>query len=164
MSEQPTTLELPAETRACIGRVTEHVYDVTRKDIRRYAQAIGDPNPLYHDEQYARSLQHGGIIAPPLFCHTLAFEDVPADQLRADGLPTELDVPLPTERAVGGGSLFEVGVPVRPGDVITVRKTISDIYGKSGKSGDLFFVVLDTTYTNQNGELVAHERGTFVNR
>jgi acyl dehydratase len=156
--------QLPEETRAAIGQVTEHVAEVTKKDIRRYAQAIGDPNPLYSDEEYAQTTAGGGIIAPPLFCHTLAFDDVPVDRLRPDGLPTELDVPLPTERAVGGGSTFDVGVPVRPGDVITVRSTIEDIYTKPGRSGDLFFVVLDTTYTNQDGDVAAHERGTFVNR
>ena len=48
-------------------------------------------------------------------------------------------------------------------DTITVRSTIVDIYPKSGRSGKLIFVVLDTTYTNQNGEMVAHERGTSVN-
>jgi acyl dehydratase len=156
--------QLPAETLAVIGQVSEHRYEVTKKDIRRYAQAIGDPNPLYHDEAYAAGTRHGGIIAPPLFCHALAFEDVPIEQLRPDGLPSELDVPLPTQRAVGGGSTFDVGVPVRPGDVITAHKVIEDIYRKSGRSGDLVFVVLDTTYTNQNGEVVAHERGSFVNR
>jgi acyl dehydratase len=164
MSDDTQDHELPQETRAAIGQVSEHVYDVTKKDIRRYAQAIGDPDPLYFDEEHANATPHKGIIAPPLFCHALAFEDVPADQLRPDGLPTELDVPLPTKRAVGGGSRFDVGVPVRPGDVITVRKVIEDIYRKPGRSGDLIVVVLDTTYTNQRGEVVAHERGTFVNR
>jgi acyl dehydratase len=158
------TNELPEETLAAIGQVSEHVYEVTRKDIRRYAQAIGDPNPIYSDEEAAAKSHWGGIVAPPLFCHSLAFEDVPVEQLRADGLPTELDLPLPTTRAVGGGSSFAVGTPVRPGDTITVRKSVEDIYRKSGRSGDLIFVVLDTTYTNQDGELVAHERGTFVNR
>lgn len=148
------TIELPPETRAAIGTVTEHVYEVSRKDIRRYAQAIGDPDPRYQ----------AGDVAPPLFCHSLAFEDVPVEQLRPDGLPAELDVPLPTARAVGGGSSFDVGAPVRPGDTITVRKEIEDIYAKSGRSGDLIFVVLTTTYTNQDGERVAHERGEFVNR
>jgi acyl dehydratase len=156
--------DLPEATLAAIGQVSEHVYDVTTKDIRRYAQAIGDPNPLYYDEDYAKGTAWGGIVAPPLFCHSLAFEDVPADQLRPDGLPSELDVPLPTARAVGGGSTFDVGVPVRPGDVITVKKKIEDIYRKSGRSGDLIFVVLDATYVNQNGEVAAHERGSFVNR
>jgi acyl dehydratase len=147
-------VELPAETRAAIGTVTEHVYEVTRKDIRRYAQAIGDPDPRYRE----------GEVAPPLFCHSLAFDDVPVEALRPDGLPTELDVPLPTERAVGGGSSYDVGIPVRAGDTITVRTEIEDIYSKSGRSGDLIFVVLTTTYTNQNGEQVARERGEFINR
>lgn len=155
---------LPAETKAVIGRTTQHVYDVTVKDIRRYADAVGDPNPLYYDEAYARNTPHGGIVAPPLFCHALAFDDVPARQLRPDGLPTELDLPLPVDRAVGGGSTFEAGAPVRPGDVITVTKTVEDIYTKDGRSGTLYFVVLDTTYTNQDGKVVARERGTFVNR
>lgn len=156
--------ELPAETLAAIGQVSEHTYEVTRKDIRRYADAIGDPNPLYRDEAHARGTAHGGIIAPPLFCHALAFDDVPVDRLRADGLPSELDLPLPTSRAVGGGSTFDVGVPVRPGDVITARKVVEDIYAKAGGSGDLVFVVLETTFSNQDGDVVARERGTFVNR
>lgn len=155
---------IPAEVQALIGKETSHVYDVTAKDIRRYAQAIGDPNPLYWDEEHAKKTRYGGIIAPPLFCHTLAFEDAPVDQLRPDGTPKELDVPLPTTRAMGGGSVFEVGEPVRPGDVITVKKTILDVYTKAGKSGEMFFIVLDTVYVNQRGETVAREKATFIQR
>jgi acyl dehydratase len=155
---------LSEEARAAIGRTSEHTYEVTAKDIRRYAQAIGDPNPVYRDEAAAANSRWGGIVAPPLFCHSLAFEDVPVDRLHADGRPAELDVPLPTDRSFGAGSSFTVGVPVRPGDTITVRNTIVDIYRKSGRSGELIFVVLDTTYTNQFGDMVAHERGTSVNR
>jgi hydroxyacyl-ACP dehydratase HTD2-like protein with hotdog domain len=147
-------MQLPDETVAVIGKKTEHRYEVSRKDIRRYVQAVGSTDSRYRD----------GEVAPPLFCHSLAFEDVSPDMLRADGLPAELDVPLPTARAVGGGSSFDVGVPVRPGDLITVKKEIEDIYAKSGRSGDLIFVVLTTTYVNQNNELVARERGEFVNR
>ena len=157
-------MELPAETLNEIGHTSMHTYEVTAKDIRRYAQAIGDPNPIYSDDAAARRAGHKGVVAPPLFCHALAFEDRPAEELRADGLPTELDIPLPTDRAIGGGSTFEVGAPIHAGVVITVRKVIEDIYTKSGRSGDLVFVVLDATYTNQIGQVVARERGTFVNR
>ena len=155
---------IPPEVESIIGRETSHVYDVTAKDIRRYAQAIGDPNPLYWDQDYASKTRYGGIIAPPLFCHALAFEDVPAERLRADGLPQELDLPLPVTKAVGGGSVFDVGEPVRPGDVITVKKKITNIYKKTGKSGEMYFVVLDTAYVNQHGDMVAHEEATFIQR
>ncbi|MHB1126654.1 MAG: FAS1-like dehydratase domain-containing protein [Bacillota bacterium] len=147
-----------------IGRQTVHTYEVTARDIRRFAQAIGDDNPLYYDEEYAKKTKYGGIIAPPLFCHTCAFDDLPAEKLRSDGLPDELNLPLPTTKAVGGGSVFEVGEPVRPGDTITVTKVIEDIYLKQGKSGALYFTVLTTTYTNQKGQFIAREKASFIQR
>ena len=156
--------DIPSEAKAMIGKETCQDYHVTKKDIRRFAQAIDDPNPLYVDEEYAKETRYGHIIAPPLFCHAFAYDDVPVIQLREDGLPKEIEVPLPTKRALGGGSSFEVGEPVRAGDVITVRKKIMDIYKKTGKSGDLYFVVIDNTYTNQNGEMVAHEKATYIHR
>jgi acyl dehydratase len=156
--------EIPAETKAMIGKKRINIYDVTKKDIRRFAQAIGDPNPLYYDEEYAKKTRYGKIIAPPLFCHSFAFEDVPAENLREDGLPTEIDVPLPVQRAIGGGSEFEVGEPISPGDVITVTGTIIDIYEKQGKSGVLYFIVIDTVYTNQNGKTVAREKASYIQR
>jgi hydroxyacyl-ACP dehydratase HTD2-like protein with hotdog domain len=166
MSELPaagnastTAGALPAGVQAVIGRRSKHVYEVTCKDIRRYAQAIGDSR-----FESSMDMQPSDVVAPPLFCHTLAFEDVPPARLRADGRPSELDIPLPCQRTVGGGSTFDYYAPIRPGDVITVEKVIEDIYRKRGRSGDLYFVVLSTKFTNQDSVLVARERATFVNR
>jgi acyl dehydratase len=156
--------ELSDEAQKMIGVEKINYYDVTKKDIRRYAQAIGDLNPLYRDEEYAKNTRYGKIIAPPLFCHSFAFEDVPASQLRADGLPIELDVPLPVERAIGGGSKFEMGVPISFGDEIKVTRKIVDVYNKTGRTGLLYFIVIDTTYENQNGEMVAREKATYIQR
>lgn len=156
--------DIPAEAKAMIGKETVREYDVTKIDIRRFAQAIDDPNPIYVDEEYAKSTRYKGIIAPPLFCHAFAFDDVPASQLREDGLPIEVDVPLPVQRAIGGGSSFVVAEPVRPGDTLTVKRKIADIYKKTGRSGTLYFMVIDITYTNQKGELLAFEKTTEIRR
>jgi acyl dehydratase len=155
---------IPAEAKAMIGRETVRVYDVTKKDIRRYAQAIDDPNPLYHDEEYAKKTKFGGIVAPPLFCFAFNFADEPVSNLRPDGAPSEQAVPLPVQRVMAGESSFDVGEPVRPGDVLTVRNKLVDIYKKVGKSGPLYFVVFETTYTNQKGQMAAREKATFVQR
>ncbi len=145
-----------AAARAMIGReAAPFTCEVTKTAIRRFAQAIGDSNPAYFDEQYARTTQWGGIIAPPTFIFTLGYyDDSPGVQLREDGRPTggEIDVPLPVSRTVGGASAIEFGEPARPGDVITVRKKVADVYTKEGKSGRLYFTVVETSYTNQNGE------------
>lgn len=156
--------QIPLEAVERIGKEVVHVYDVTDKDIRRFAQAIDDPNPLYYDEEYARTTPYKGIIAPPLFCHAFTFADAPAGDLRADGLPKDLDVPLPVSRAVGGSSSFEVGAELRPGDKLTVKSKIRDIYTKSGKTGLLYFTVVETTFTKQNGDLVANEVATYIQR
>ncbi len=156
---------IPPEAKAMISKeAAPQIYEITKRDIRRFAQAIGEPNPLYADEDYARQTKWGGIIAPPLFIFALAYEDVPATQLRADGLPIELDIPLPATRAVGGASAIELGEPIKPGDTITVNKRVTDIYPKEGKSGILYFTIIETTFTNQKSQFVAREKATFIQR
>jgi acyl dehydratase len=152
------------EALAQIGRRTTHKCEVTAKDIRRYAQAIGDSNPLYIDPVFASTTHHHGVVAPPLFCHSLAFDDVPVQKLRPDGIPSELDIKLPSNHAVGGAGVFEPGVDVRPGDVISVTVEVANIYEKVGKSGPLYFVEIESVFTNQNQELVAREVATFISR
>ncbi len=52
------------------------VYDIEEGTIKRFARAIGDPNPLWQDEEYAVKTDYGGIIAPPNFILTLGFGHV----------------------------------------------------------------------------------------
>lgn len=156
--------DIPAEARAMIGKETVHYYQVTDRDIRRFAQAIDDPNPIYHNNEYAKNTCHGGIIAPPLLCQMFAYTDAPEKELKGDGSPKEIDVPLSTTRVLGGGSSFEIGEPIHIGDEIKIVKKIADIYKKQGRSGTLFFVQMDNYWTNQNGQMVAHEVATYIHR
>ena len=119
---------------------------------------------MYIDENYAKNSEYVEIIAPPLFCQALAYEEVPMNQLREDGAPKEIHVPLPTERVLGGGSSFEIGEPIKAGDVIKVRKKVIDIYTKTGKSGILYFVIVDNLWTNQDNLMVSHEIATYIHR
>src|SRR5437773_8217201 len=40
---------------------------VTREDVKRYADASGDQNPLHQDDNFARSVGFPGIIAHGMF-------------------------------------------------------------------------------------------------
>lgn len=42
-------------------------YQVGRESIRAFADAIGDPHPLYRDPAAARAVGHPDVIAPPTF-------------------------------------------------------------------------------------------------
>ena len=155
---------LPEDVLAMIGVEKIRHYDVTRRDIRRFSQAIGETNPIHLDEDCAKSSKYGTIVAPPLFCQMFTFEDVPADRLPGDGSPVEIDVPLPAKRTVGGASSYEVFQRVKAGDRITVKSTLKDVFTKEGKSGKLYFVVVETEYSNQENEPVARETATYIKR
>ena len=133
---------------AMIGVEKVRHYEVTKRDIKRFAQAIGETNPIHFDEDYAKSTKYGTIIAPPLFCQTFTFEDVPPSRLPNDGSPIEIDVPIPAQRTVGGGSSYEIFQRVKAGDQITAKSTLKDVFTKQGKSGKLYFVVVETEFSS----------------
>lgn len=138
--------------------------EVTARDIRRFAQAIGETHPLHHDEDYAAATAHGGIVAPPLFCQSLTYDDVALEHLPADGSPIEMDVAVPAQRLVGGSSDYRVHRLVRPGDVITVTSQLLGIDTKTGRSGTLYLIRVETTFTDAQGQPVASEIATYIKR
>jgi len=109
--------------------------------VRRFAEAIGDPNPRWVKE------------APPTFLVALA--------------PVSLHLAEAEEYGKGwlnGGNRFEYFAPVKIGDQITATGRIADVYEKSGSTGTLLFIVFETDYVNQRGDLVARLRGTTIRR
>jgi acyl dehydratase len=147
-----------------VGHVRRNEYVVTKRDIKRFAQAIGDDNPLYYDEAFAKQTQFGSIVAPPLFCQSFTFEDVSIQELPADLSPIELNVDVPASKTVGGSSRYRFYQYVRPGDTISVVSEVKSIKEKKGKSGVLYLVEIETCFTNQFGERVAKELATYVKR
>ena len=64
---------LTEELRGWIGREVSYTgpEEIGRAAIRYFALAIGDENPLYTDEAYARAAGYPSIVAPPTFvCET----------------------------------------------------------------------------------------------
>ena len=132
-----------------IGTESDPVtWEVEAGEIIRFAEAIGDPNPIYSDESYARNTKYGGIIAPPTFLH--AYQASPLDFERPDGV------------GVDGGSNWEYFSHVRPGDRITVTSNVKDIFEKKGKVGNMLFIISEINYTNQFGVLVAKRESTGI--
>ena len=56
-------------------------------DIRRWAQGMQNPNPLYYDETYAAEGVHGELIAPQSFtvCTDVGMGATPAIQGHIEG-------------------------------------------------------------------------------
>lgn len=155
---------IPVEASALIGRMSTRRYAVTARDIKRFAQAIGEANPIHFDEAAAQAAGFETIVAPPLFCQVMTYEDHPLDRLPADGSPEELAVPLPAERTVGGGSEYQLHRLVRAGEEVTVTTSLQDITVKKGKTGPLYLVVVRTEFAGSDGKPIAAETATYVKR
>lgn len=166
-----TTSLLTDEAKAFIGKEGQPVqgYPVAEHEIRRFCHAIDDLNPRYIDPQYAATTPAKGIVAPPLFV-SIPFSHlgVPLSELRKDGVPAapegSLMPPIRAERQLAGGIEMEFFMDVRPGDVLTLRTKILDMYERQGKSGPMVFIIQETTFTNQRNERVAVERMTRIVR
>lgn len=156
--------DVPASVRALVGVEKTRRVHVTANDIKRFAQAIGADDPVHYDEEHARTTRHGRIVAPPLFCQALTYEDVPREQLGADGSPAEINIDIPAPRAVGGSSDYKINRLVAAGETITVASRLADVYVKQGRSGPLYMVVVETDFSDEDGELVASETATYIKR
>ncbi|MFN3974668.1 MAG: MaoC family dehydratase N-terminal domain-containing protein [Dehalococcoidia bacterium] len=135
--------------------------EVGRGFIRLFAMAIGDLNPLYVNWEVASRGPYGDIVAPPTFiCETTPYYQGEVDE---EGGFTER-VRLPLGQTIRAGNDYTFHRLLRPSDIITARWRISDIYERQGRSGRLLFLVVDITYTNQHGELLAENRETLAYR
>jgi len=142
---------------------------VIARDIRRYALAVDDLNPIYFDENAAKQGKYGGLTAPLGYISWavgVPGSEKPAKDLGEDGLATFVGVPdVPDAWALGwvrGGEEIEFIKPVYANDRVTVNGKIVDMSEKDGKSGKLIFVTSEFVYTNQNGETLAKHRVTMI--
>lgn len=130
--------------------VTMHI---ERGKIREFAKSIKDDDPLYFDEEHARR-EAGGIMPPVTFLRTVEHWDDGAGRPRA---------PLDLKRVLHGEQEFEFLKPIYAGDVLTAVSRITDVYEKAGKrGGTMTFVVAETEFTNQRGEVVARARQVTI--
>ena len=150
MAESSLSVE---ELRDKIGVEREAgVYEIEKGMIRKFALAIGDPNPLWQDEKYARESKYGGIIAPPTFILTIGLEQIEQELTS-----------LPSTTTLHGSTELEYYQPVRPGDKITVTIRLANIRERQGRGTDkVVFMTFEITYKNQRQELVAKCRQILI--
>lgn len=127
--------------------------------LKFFAKATGETNPVYFDEDAARAAGHPGIPMPPTYLFSLQMSS-PAK--RGDLFDTRDGIGVDMRRILHGEQGFTYHRPIHAGDRITMTTTTSDIHAKKG--GALEFVVQDTRFENQHGELCAEARQVTVVR
>jgi acyl dehydratase len=138
-----------------LGKEQEpEVWEAGKEHIKWFAQAIGDPNPLWQDKAHAGKSRYKNIVGSPLYLIDVGLVKL-VDRL----------VEMDSHRAnINGGTEVEYFKPIEAGDTITTVAKLADVQEKKGKTGTLIFLVVEVKYTNQKGELVSICRNTFIHR
>lgn len=122
--------------------------------LRFFAKAIGETNPIYVNEQAARDAGHPALPLPPTFLFSLEF-NIPSNSWREE-------MGIVPSRILHGEESFKYHRMAYAGDTLHFSMRIADVYDKKG--GALEFVVRETRVTNQRGEHVADLRSVLVQR
>jgi hypothetical protein len=153
-------------------------FPVEAGHILLFARSIGDANPIYSDEEHARTTEVGHVIAPPTFVQASAQFD-PDWPLRpkigepwfGSGKEPTGAKSNPTRGGGGGGAgaglhaeqHFEYHRHLKPGDVLRGVNREGRRWEKEGRrGGKLQFMEVITEFYDQNDELVITARSVGV--
>ena len=150
MTTPPSFLTAEMREQAIGTQSSPLTMEVEKGAIMKFAEAIGDSNPLWTDEVTARKSRYGGLIAPPTFLRCIRIER------------PELPFELPFTRLLDGGSDWEYFQPVRVGDRITAKNEMIDLQERVGRMGLMIIMTNLITYVNQFEEVVATQTNTSI--
>ena len=164
---------LPENIKNLIGQsFGTSIFEIEKESVKRFADAVGDANPLYRDAEYAAKSRYGSIIAPPGYISAQWYWGGSVNSDRKDPSPEIsglIDVILALseagyQQALDSGIDYEFFRPVHVGDTIKATSVIKDIVERSSGGEKAVFLFTETTYTNQNNETVAVTRTTSTHR
>ena len=135
------------ELIGCKLRPEQYLRDASLDSVTIFSNGIGDLNPLYRDQEYARWTRFGGLIAHPCFPWTHHW-------------PGRSYWGLPGVHGFGVAIDCEYYRNVRPGDRINIWNRVIDIHEKPSKfSGKMAMQYLESTYINQRDEVLCRALG-----
>jgi len=136
-----------------IGRKSEQrKIVVERGQLKLFAKAILETNPIYFDEEAAKAAGHPDILALPTFGNSLK-QLTPPKELTYDSMGIDYKGLLHAQEKI------EHFHQIYAGDRLTLITEVTDMYEKKGGALE-FLVMLTSIY--RGGELVQQLTGTVV--
>ena len=169
------------EIRALIGVLGprfEALAPLGADELRRFVQAVLEPDPVHWDPGAAAASRYGTVVAPPLYvihaARRAAGTPDPLDRFHGEpgwdgldvgagfgGLPP-IDVPL--TRVLAGGTEAEFFRLPELGTLICAQSRYIEIADREGRSGPMVIARIETSYTDQDGEPLARVVNTVIMR
>jgi len=157
-------IEITDAMRALIGVESKPwTHEVTTTSVRAFARGVGYTDRVYYDVAAAQAAGYRSLPCPPTYLGTPVF--IPGESSDTFSGPKDdgptLDHGLPN--LLDGGTETEYFADICAGDTLTVTSSISDLAVREGKTtGQMLIVSRETRVVNQDGELVARQRGQAI--
>jgi acyl dehydratase len=140
--------------RQAVGRTTPPTLnEVEKGSIRRFAESIGDLNPLYFDAEYARASGFKNITAPPSY--PLCFNA---------GIDFKDLLGIPGRSLLLADFTVEYERPILLGDRLLVSSRVTDAGERPGPAGRVEVAVIEDEGRDEDGRVVYRARRTFIVR
>lgn len=135
-----------------IGVESERItYEIEKGAIRKFAEAIGEENPVYFDEQAAKEQGYPSLLAPITFPTT--FRDYVPDWFNK----------LDRNRLLHGEQKYTYYERLFAKDIVEVTDTVVDVFEKEGSNGKMTFIVRKRK-GYKNDKLAFEEQMTLIIR
>jgi len=165
---QPTAVGVVCHATAVAGPAAlvtsqeTHMYDefvgarseatpnwVERGAVRRFAEAIGDANPLYTDEDAAKRGRYGRMIAPLTFPITFDHGEIPG-------------LALPPAGLIHGQQSFDYTRPLYVGEAVSCYQQLESSYDRRGGQGLMTFLVFKSVGMDEAGATIYTMSATLI--
>ena len=126
----------------------EYSYTLSEDIVKKFIAGVEESNPLYTDEVYAKKSSFGCRVVPPT---TISLYSTPSAALKT------IDRKSPPGM-IHASQKYEFLNPIKPGDTVTVKSVVEDVYQKKGRD----FIVLRGEAYNPDGQKAAVSIITIV--
>ncbi|WML39330.1 MaoC family dehydratase N-terminal domain-containing protein [Neobacillus sp. OS1-2] len=133
-----------------IGKISNKVKNVVERGaVKNFAVAIGDPHPIYVDEETGRRSRYQNNIAPPTFPRVFDYGVI-------EGLN------LPNKGLIHGEQTFHYVRPLLVGEEIYCYSIVKKYFEKKGNFGEMGFLVLESFGEDLAGNTIFSSTSTVV--
>ncbi|AEH47825.1 MaoC family dehydratase N-terminal domain-containing protein [Parageobacillus thermoglucosidasius] len=133
-----------------IGKCSNKVKNVVERGaVKKFAEAIGDPHPIYWDEETGKMSRYKTNIAPPTFPRVFDYGVI-------EGLK------LPSKGLIHGEQRFHYERPLYVGEELYCYSKVEDYYEKQSSMGKLGFLIITNYGEDPSGNVIFTSTSTII--
>ena len=156
--------EITEEMRAQIGKESPPwTYELTTTSVRSFARGVGYTDPVYFDVEAAKAAGYRNLPAPPTYLGTPVFIPGKSHDTFSGPIAGAPRVEHGLKGLLDGGTETEYFGDLCAGDTLTVVSKLANLDVRRSRSlGKMLVSTTENTYTNQDGRVVAIQRGQAI--